>query len=163
MLYFAYGSNMSQKRIESRLPEVQFKGVAKLAGFQLRFHKQGRDGSAKADVVFTNHEDDCVYGALFELSEQDVATLDVIEDCGVGYERKSVNVECVGQTVSAWIYCALKVDSSLLPFSWYKLHVLKGAEALKLPAKYITLIHDFPACVDSDGERHRKEVSVYSE
>lgn len=116
MMYFAYGSNMSLQRIKYRLPNSQFWGVAALPHFQLRFHKKGIDGSAKADALFTGRAEDQVLGALYQLSDSELAYLDSVEDCGVGYERKEVEVWVEGEKYSAWTYCALHIDRSLKPF-----------------------------------------------
>lgn len=161
MLYFAYGSNMSQQRLKQRLPKSQFIGVATLPHFQIRFHKKSVDGSAKADALFTGRPDDRVFGALYQLSSTDMTLLDQIEDCGIGYERKEVFVDACGRDLSAWTYCALHIDRSLLPYSWYHRHVLIGAEELRLPDHYIEHIKSFQTCTDNDRAREEKESSIY--
>ena len=161
MLYFAYGSNMSLQRIQQRAPSTQFVGVAELSNFQLRFHKKGQDGSAKADALFTGNPDDSVYGALYQMPENELLLLDQIEDCGIGYERKEVMVNVGDQWHSAWVYCALHIDRSLKPYTWYHRHVIVGAEQLSLPSEYIQHIKGVSCCLDSDIERATKESTIY--
>ena len=50
MLYFAYGSNLSSARMAARVPSARVVARAQLPGHALRFHKVGRDGSAKCDA-----------------------------------------------------------------------------------------------------------------
>ncbi len=53
MLYFSYGSNMSSRRLLSRVPSARFITSASLPGHALHFHKKGLDGSAKCDAYET--------------------------------------------------------------------------------------------------------------
>ncbi|WP_372836144.1 SufD family Fe-S cluster assembly protein, partial [Pontibacterium sp.] len=46
MYYFAYGSNMSLKRLQARVPSAMPLCSATLTRYQLRFHKSGKDLSA---------------------------------------------------------------------------------------------------------------------
>ncbi|MGH1430881.1 MAG: gamma-glutamylcyclotransferase family protein [Neptuniibacter sp.] len=161
MMYFAYGSNMSLQRIKYRLPNTRLLGVAVLPYFQLRFHKKGTDGSAKADALFTGRAEDQMFGALYQLSDSELCHLDRVEDCGVGYERKEVEVWAEDEKHSAWTYCALHIDRSLKPFDWYHQHVLRGAEQLGLPNSYIERIKSFSACADGDIIRVEREISIY--
>lgn len=161
MLYFAYGSNMSLKRLQQRVPGTQFVSVAALLNYQFRFHKKGQDGSAKADALFTGNREDCVYGALYKIPEHELLRLDQIEDCGIGYERKEVRVNSGDKSYSAWIYCALHIDRSLKPYAWYHRHVIVGAEELSLPSEYIQHIKGLSCCEDPDSDRASRESSIY--
>ena len=162
MLYFAYGSNMSQRRFFSRIPSATLHGWGVLREHQLRFHKSGRDGSAKADALYTGHYHDLTYGVLYNLSEEERRVLDIVEDCGVGYEAKAVEVvgEC-GNRLSAFTYVALHIDRSMRPYHWYWQHVLQGAEDAGFPEEYILEIRQFRFDVDNDANRVNKELGIY--
>ena len=83
--YFAYGSNMSTRRLQGRV-SAEPRGVASLERHALRFHKQSTDGSGKAGAQFTGDAHDIVHGVLFELSEADhigVMRSLVAEHCGL--------------------------------------------------------------------------------
>lgn len=164
MLYFAYGSNMSQPRFFSRIPNATFHGWGALREHQLRFHKSGRDGSAKADAFYTGHYHDLTYGVLYSLSEDEKRQLDIVEDCGVGYEAKTVEVvsEC-GNLLPAFTYVALHIDRSMRPYHWYWQHVLQGAEDAGFPDEYISKIKRFRVEVDNDINRIERELAVYKE
>jgi gamma-glutamylcyclotransferase len=160
--YFAYGSNMAVERITRRIPAAEKLCTAKLTDYCLQFHKVAQDGSGKCDIVPDTSPDAVVYGVLFKFLRQDFAEMDRIE--GPGYKRITVPVtaESVG-TVSAETYVAMTVDSKLLPYSWYKQHVLRGAIASELPAAYIANLEAVPSVEDPDRARHAREIAIYAD
>jgi len=159
--YFAYGSNMGVERLTRRIPAAEKLCLAKLANHSLRFHKVSQDGSGKCDIVPDASPDAVVYGVLFKFLRHDLAELDRVE--GPGYKRITVLVttESLG-TVSAETYVATTVDPDLLPYYWYKQHVLHGAIASDLPAAYIAILESVPSIEDPDRERHAREVAIYA-
>ena len=72
---FAYGSNLCVERILARVRSTRVLTVARLEGHALRFHKRGRDGSAKADAWSSGDPRDVVWGVVYELATADKATL----------------------------------------------------------------------------------------
>ncbi len=162
MNYFAYGSNMSLRRLRQRIPAAQPLGTGVLEQHELRFHKAGRDGSAKCDAFFTGQLAHAVHGVLYEIDVGDKGLLDKIEGLGAGYEEKLVTVsQGDGDLVEAVTYYATHIDDSLLPFHWYKHHVLIGAQEIGLPAPYIARIAEMASLADPDRERHAKQLSLY--
>jgi gamma-glutamylcyclotransferase len=160
--YFAYGSNMSQQRLLARIPVRRVPGVFRLEQHELRFHKIGKDGSAKCDAYFTDTEI-AVYGVLYEVQPAGKQLLDRIEGLGRGYGEKEVAVYGGGGTaIEAVTYCATHIDESLLPFTWYKQHVLRGAQEAGLPSPHIDQIAAAPALQDPDRTRAMQELSVYT-
>ncbi|MGD8955892.1 MAG: gamma-glutamylcyclotransferase [Chromatiaceae bacterium] len=162
MLYFAYGSNMSPKRLLQRVPSAVVVGIAILPGHRLAFHKVGRDGSAKCDASFTDAVADRVHGVIYRIDSRHKARLDAKEGLGHGYEQKTVEVQLLDQrTSSAFLYYATHVDASLRPFTWYREHVLHGARAHTLPGHYIAAIQAVEAVDDPDPQRHWLEMAIY--
>jgi gamma-glutamylcyclotransferase (GGCT)/AIG2-like uncharacterized protein YtfP len=106
MKYFAYGSNMLLACLRRRVPGAQLISSSWiLRGYKLAFHKAGRDGSAKCDVVSTGHPFDEVMGVLFEIEEADLTVLDRYE--GNGYRRGYVRITNPnGNAISALTYLA---------------------------------------------------------
>ena len=80
MIYFAYGSNMSLRRLRRRVPAAEVIGTAALAGHTLRFHKAGRDGSAKCDAFFTGSRRDTIHGVVFRIDAAGKRALDRVEE-----------------------------------------------------------------------------------
>jgi gamma-glutamylcyclotransferase (GGCT)/AIG2-like uncharacterized protein YtfP len=163
ILYFAYGSNMSVRRLQARVPSAQLVCNAELRGHQLCFHKRSHvDGSAKCDACVTGDPEDTVQGVVFRFKQAEKPLLDQLEGLGKGYEVKLVQLLTRdGQTVCAYTYIATDIDATLKPFDWYKTHVLTGAREHTLPADYIDRIAAIEAWTDADNERCRRELSVY--
>ncbi len=162
MFYFAYGSNMSFKRLAARTPSARLHGVAALPGYQLKFHKSGRDGSAKCDVVPCAREQSAVHGVIYHISRTDKAELDIFEGLGNGYDETVITlVDHHQQTVDVNLYVATRTDPLLKPFHWYKQHVLVGAVEHNLPADYVREIEQVESIADDDSERHNQELSIY--
>ena len=160
--YFAYGSNLHTKRLGQRLASARLVGVYALRGHALRFHKVGKDGSAKCDAFHTGKSADQVLGVLYEISAGDEATLDRLEGLGVGYRKEQVNLcNAAGEQAVAFTYRATRIDETLRPFSWYKHHVLEGAREAGLDPHYVAAIARQPAIEDTCAERVRKELAIY--
>ncbi len=162
ILYFAYGSNMSVRRITKRVPSAAVIDTARLHGHRLGFRKVGNDGSAKCDVEHTQQQGHVVIGVLFRLLSSDKKILDRIEGLGQGYEQKHVTVLTnTGNSVKAHTYYATTINDSLSPYHWYKEHVLAGAREHRLPADYIRMIENINAIHDPDPDRHTTELAIY--
>lgn len=160
--YFAYGSNMSLRRMKSRVPSSRMIGSAKLPAHRLVFHKiSTKDGSAKCNILPSST--DVVYGVLFEFNPGEKKDLDRYEGLGDGYEEKFVDVELrLGEHIRATTYYATNTDPLLKPFSWYKRHVLEGALGAALPDVYIQMIEQVEEIRDPDPERVKRELEIYS-
>jgi len=106
MYYFAYGSNMSVRRLQQRIPSANPIGPAVLQEHLLKFHQvSSNDDSAKCDATHTGRPEDTVLGVVFEISEADRSTLDQVEGLGLGYERKQVLLELDNSNrLEAFIY-----------------------------------------------------------
>ncbi|WP_108650227.1 gamma-glutamylcyclotransferase [Dongshaea marina] len=162
MHYFAYGSNMSIPRLRARLPDATPIETYQLSKHRLCFHKVGQDGSGKCDIQYTGQAEDYVLGVLYELNPDDKKELDQIEGLGKGYAEKEVELSSMtGQHCTAWSYYAIQTKPGLKPFSWYKQHVLFGAEQAGLPASYIQMIELVPATEDPDNDRAAVQLAVY--
>lgn len=162
LLYFAYGSNMSTPRLRSRAPSARAVAVASLPGHVLRFHKRGRDGTAKCDAFHSGCDCDTVYGVVFALSLVDKPTLDRYEGLGQGYLEKHVTVtDRRGRRYRALTYYATAIAAGLRPRYWYKEHVLRGALEHGLPDAYITCIRRVDSSADPVPENQRRELSIY--
>lgn len=173
MHYFSYGSNMSVKRLQKRVPSAKPLGAALLPGHQFKMHKVGRlDGTAKCDIVCTDNPTHCVFGVLYHIADNEKILLDEIEGLGNGYEEKQVQVELTDSSVkslntsrlvSAYTYYATDIDVQLRPLNWYLQHVLTGARENNLPESYIADIAAITADIDSDIARSASELSIYQQ
>lgn len=163
MLYFAYGSNMSIKRLTqpTRVPSARKICVGTLPCHRLIFHKKSKDGSAKCDAFHSRIDGDSVQGVLFEIPESEKKQLDRAEGLGFGYEEKCITVSTETGERKAIIYLATEIDHNLKPYSWYKDHVLIGAKENNLPPDYISSIEKIEAMPDQDKKRETEELKIY--
>ncbi|GJL65397.1 MAG: gamma-glutamylcyclotransferase [Nitrospirales bacterium] len=162
MYYFAYGSNMSMRRLQHRLPSVSVVCVARLPEHKLMFHKKSQDGSAKCDAMHSGHSDDVVFGVVYEIHELEKEKLDTIEERGHGYEVKTVKAYTYQEKpIEAMTYYAIQIDAMLHPYHWYKEHVLRGAREHHLPTAYIQSLEFVMSIPDTDLERHTRELQIY--
>jgi cation transport regulator ChaC len=160
LTYFAYGSNMSLRRLKARVPSASRIGIARLNGFRLAFEKIGRDGSAKCDITVC--ADSGVHGVLFALAASERPQLDACEDLGRGYCARWLQVEREdGHRVTAFTYVALRRDPSLRPYRWYHRHVLEGAIENRLPPAYLAQLRAVETIDDPDARRHDRELALY--
>ena len=80
MLYFAYGSNMPKALIEERVGPCKRIGVAYITGYALRFHKESQvDHTGKCDAYCTGDPTDRVWGAIYRLTQDQIAEMDELE------------------------------------------------------------------------------------
>lgn len=160
---FAYGSNMCVERIRKRVPSARPLERACLARYELRMHKRGADGSAKADAFYTGDDRHSVWGVLFEIHSHHKPLLDRHEHLGVGYDDRPVQpVTADGETVEAWIYVARRemIDTQLKPFTWYKDYMLAGARWHRLPPAYVLRLQQVEAIADHDTQRDARNRQI---
>ncbi|NPC59308.1 gamma-glutamylcyclotransferase family protein [Caenimonas soli] len=163
-MYFAYGSNMAQERLRARVPSAETVGVGILKGYELKFHKIGKDKSGKCDASKVNNKQGEVYGVLYSVLRKELTLLDRYEGAGYGYERQTVVVQRPpDEEVAAETYLATRVDAAFRPFDWYREHVLRGARAANLPDSYIQAIAATPTVDDPDTSRRTREMAIYPE
>ena len=140
LTYFAYGSNMLTRQLARRTGGCTCRGLATLAGHELRFHKLGKDGSAKADAYRTGRPADAVIGVVFDVLRSGKARLDRAEGLGKGYDEKTVRVRLQGgEEIEAVTYVAQPdaIKAHLKPTPDYRKRVLDGASEHRLPAGYV--------------------------
>jgi hypothetical protein len=162
--YFAYGSNMASERLLARIPGARKVCNAVLPDHRLRFRKSDSGKSGKCDIEVTGNRLDRVHGVVYQIPDQDKAILDQYEGLGVGYNDKLVELNSENkQVLSAFTYYALLIDEAMIPYHWYKGHVLHGAIEHQLPADYISIIEAVPSKKDPDTARSVHELAIYGQ
>jgi len=162
MKYFAYGSNMSLSRLRQRVPSAKRIGTFVLNGHALRFHKVGKDGTAKCDAYYTGDLEK-VYGVVFDIDPIEKDNLDRVEGLGQGYEEKTVDLQSDhGQTLQAKTYYATHLNPTLKPLSWYVGHVLIGAREANLPTHYLSSIESIESLEDENSKRDAEERAIHN-
>lgn len=138
-LYFAYGSNLADRRMRERVPGARSRGRARLEGWRLLADKPGRDGSAKLNLA--REAGARVWGALWTLRETDMALLDRVEG---GYERCEVSVDADSGPLAATTYVSRLHGARPGLERGYKRLVLEGAHERGLPPEWIALLEALP-------------------
>lgn len=121
--YFAYGSNMSEPRLISRVPSATKINIAKIEKYKLSFNKKSIDGSGKANAYYTGEANDSITGVIFSLDKEDKIKLDNEEK---GYTPCTISIDGFGDV---YLYVAndANIDNSLKPYDWYLFHLKFGA------------------------------------
>lgn len=141
MIYFAYGSNMDEKRIRKRCPSAQFMSTARLPGFRLAFTRYSMNNRCgAADII--PESSGTVWGVVYQIKDEERAALDKAEGVAVR-AYKSISVEVHPEDVQARPIKALtyvvvkKEDPQPKPSAEYKAMLVNGAKAWNLPLDYV--------------------------
>lgn len=128
-LYFAYGSNMHPEQMQERCPDARPVGIASLEGWEVRI------GHRRVATIVSAQGSD-VWGVLWTISPQEVATLDRCE--GVHrdlYRPESVVVHTDDGDCTARTYIEDFVEDGP-PRPGYLDRILDGARHFNLPEAY---------------------------
>jgi gamma-glutamylcyclotransferase len=148
MHYFSYASNLDPDQMLARAPGHRVIGLAELRDHRLTFPRySARWGGGTSSVQ--SHHGESVWGVLFEVSDEDLASLDRHEGFrGPGnqhneYDRVDVFVELtrpddgsVPRRVRAAIYIA-RAENPQPPSRRYLDAILRGAAHHRLPEDYV--------------------------
>ena len=135
--YFGYGSNMNYSFFKKRCPGARFIEAANLGNAKFVYDGIGKNWDYKpvANVISSNV--DSVWGAVYEINESDLSTLDQIEWFPVSYGKGIVEVVGEsGEIYKTWIYFRIGRKSGE-PSDKYRKKVLDGANESNIPKDYI--------------------------
>lgn len=154
MYYLAYGSNMHPGRLAGRVEIINVVGTVRLDGYKLVFQKRSNDGSAKCHLERVGGLGEA-YGAVFEMSDDQLRVLDRFEGAGLGYRREQWEILVHGRPLSVVVYLASEshLALDLEPYDWYKRIVLAGARWHGFPEDYISEISLVASKVDMESSR----------
>jgi len=127
-LYFAYGLNTNLDSMGNRCPAALSLGHAILPNYQYRF-------SRHADVVPDPDSD--VQGVLWDITEDCLESLDILEGYPDYYERKTVDVLHGGQVKQALVYYMTPGLADAPPSQGYLDMVVEGFQQHGVDTKQI--------------------------
>lgn len=156
VLYAAYGSNLHPVRLGARVPSAVLLGKSSVSGRSLRFHKRGRDGSGKCNIVQADAE---VFVAVYEMASRHIPRLHRFEGAGMGYEVETLRVPDFGECMT-YVASLEHIDDELTAWSWYKELVLAGCRYLGFPNQYIAEITGLTSRRDPDRARHDEHMQI---
>ncbi len=130
VLYFAYGSNMASAQI---VPGARFVGPGRLHGYRLALTRRSiRWQAGVLDIVPAAGGE--VWGALYELTEDQLAAIDAKEGAGFAYRRIEVELD-LGTAVAYEVI--EKEPEGVPPAPEYRALVLEGARERQLPRHWL--------------------------
>lgn len=142
-LYFAYGSNLSLAQIALRCPGFKAKGTAVLSNHRVVCNKKGDNGLDYYAGIVCSPGDE-VLGALYQLTKEDITSLDLSEGCKDGgrhYVRNAkdffVRDRETGQIINAFTYFVVDPVASKKPTLGYATKIFQGCRDHGLPEKYV--------------------------
>ena len=155
MFYFAYASNLDLEQMERRCPGHAVIGLGELRDHRLLFPLTSHDWGGGVASVGVAHGSS-VWGVVYDLSEQNLAALDVYEHY-LGpdnqhnlYDRESASVQLVraddgsfSRRLRVWIYVARQANPAP-PSRRYLDAILRGARQHQLPEEYVTKLAATP-------------------
>ena len=132
--YFAYGSNMSKKRLKERKIIATNPRPAHLSGYRLEFNKVAKCSARVAYANIVIDANSLVEGILYDIDETNLEKLDHFEGCKSGdYKRSKVNVRLSdNQQIIAetYIACLEKLKEGLKPCKEYMCFLFDGKDYL---------------------------------
>ncbi|MFQ5598063.1 MAG: gamma-glutamylcyclotransferase family protein [Nitrospiria bacterium] len=138
MIYFAYGSNMDLGQMQSRCPGTKVIGVGRLFHYSIAFTRWSRSWkSGTADIL--PEKGPTVYGALYDLSLEDLKKMDRFADYPNSYIRQDISVDCGGEQLPALTYIARRFGV-FLPSQSYLGKMVRGAESHDIPQEYVDFL-----------------------
>lgn len=137
MYYFAYGSNLDITQMQRRCPGSRPIGRAKLSGYNFQFDGLSQNWSHAAAANIIPAKGKAVWGALYEMSDQNQVELDRYEP---NYERATLEVESekFGRVMAiTYLRSARKLGR---PSPEYLSAIVKGAKDNDLPRDYVQTV-----------------------
>lgn len=115
--YFAYGMNTNLKSMADRCPTARSLGLALLPNYEFRF-------AVHADILENPNMD--TYGVLWDITRDDLRSLDMLEGYPYYYDRKVVEVRHNNQVVRAITYFMQPGSLDSMPAQGYYDMVKEG-------------------------------------
>lgn len=172
MIYFAYGSNMSEEELKRAeyCPSATFVGIAKLPGYRLAFSraskKKGREGTGLSDMVPA--ENQCVWGVLYDIPDEERVGLnrkEVYHGKGApdnGYEPAWIVVFTkehphVSRRVETYLVAVRTKEKwdgrDITPAPGYLGTIIRGAVEHRLPSHYIRKLKERLKKITAAGQQ----------
>jgi len=136
VLYAAYGSNLDPARMGERCPHSPLRETGWLDGWRLTFggEERGWDGALGTVVEACGSQ---VFVAIYDVTDEDAATLDAWEGVDIELFRKTrVRVHTLAGQDSAWLYVLDDYEGGL-PSASHLGVLADAAEAAGAPDDYV--------------------------
>jgi gamma-glutamylcyclotransferase (GGCT)/AIG2-like uncharacterized protein YtfP len=141
--YFAYGSNMDFQQMKDRCPDSFIVGEGELRDFQLEFNIfSAKRRCGCADIVHSLGNS--VWGLIYQLTPEDLSSLDKYEGCPDNYKRIEVTVvKRDGSEVRCQSYDVVRKQGPFLPSREYLQKITTAATTFRFPKSYVDFLSRF--------------------
>lgn len=134
--YFAYASNLKKSTLEQRTgSKIENYLQGRLLDYGFRFNVKNSDGTARANIIFSESED--VFGAIYEIENIFKEALLSTEP---GYRLINVSIETDTGNVPAFTFISDHDDEDIYPSKDYLKSITEGAKEHKLPQEYLEFV-----------------------
>lgn len=134
--YFGYASNLDSSTLEGRLHTNPLKiGIGVLPHHGFRFNHPNPDGSARANIVFSENES--VYGLIFKIQKEDKAYFLTSEP---GYDFVEKEIFTKSGKINAFVFISKNTQEGLFPKEEYWKVILKGGKESGIPDSYLAQV-----------------------
>lgn len=152
-------TSLRAKGVEPRSSQA-----ATLSGWRLCFNVEHffRHEGGVGNIEPSSRPGDRVLGVLHRCEDESLAALDAAEACGVGYERRIVQVQTEEASIPAYVYVGMPdfINNDCLPSRRYLNILIQGARAAGLDPVYIHMLErqrvlsqkEYPPYVHPPGE-----------
>ncbi len=135
---------MDREQMAERCPGARALGAARLAGWRLTFTRDSPAWGGGVGHIELAQGDE-VWGVLWDLTDNQLASLDEYEGVAVGaYVRDRVTVRFGERDVEADVYFAVPRGYKK-PSKKYMAALLRGAEAHGCPDEYVKRLREIEA------------------
>ncbi len=152
--YFGYGSNVNLTSLRAKGVAPHSSQKATLRGWKLVFNVRHwfRHEGGMGNIQPSEDPSDYVQGLVHDCEDEHLPALDAMEACGVGYDRREVDVETADGPRRALTYVGLPdaLDDSCLPTRRYLNILTRGAREAGLDATYIDRLCSHPRHPERD-------------
>ncbi len=149
MHYYAYGSNLCTRYLWEYCPSATFVIKADLPNYRIEFRHYSHDMQGGISTII-EAPGELVQGAIFDVSENEIAEMDLLEGVPQGsYRRETVLVlGADGSWHKADLYRVVKPAGPYTPAKGYLDLMIEGAREHALSAGYIEQLESLRRSLD---------------
>jgi gamma-glutamylcyclotransferase (GGCT)/AIG2-like uncharacterized protein YtfP len=149
MYYYGYGSNMSTRYLRDYCPGAQFVMKAALPNFHVEFRRYS-EGLRGGISTVMEAPGEMVHGVVFEVSDEEIAELDVLENVPEGvYIRETFLVHGEdGGWHGADLYRVVTPEGPFTPSRRYVGYMLEGMREHGIDREYVKKFEELLESLD---------------
>lgn len=152
MKYYAYGSNLSTEFLREYCPSATFIMRANLPNFQVEFRRYSKDFNGGISSII-EAPGEMVKGVLFEIDENEILALDILESVPEGIYRRDTFLVFGedGQWHQADLYRVSNPAGPYPPSKRYIDYMVAGAKEHHIDPAYITRLEGLRASLEAQS------------